>query len=100
VEESLFTAITDKVYCNFGSRTTALKYYQNTLTTEIVSSEESRNKKKANIRWILTVDAARKFLTGSNPASLTCKALDGAFPQTLTFERWESAYESFHYAGY
>jgi len=42
------------------------------LTTEIVTWEESRNEKKAKIRWNFTVDDARKVFKEYYPTSLTC----------------------------
>jgi len=42
------------------------------LTTESVSWEESRNEKKAKIRWNFTVDEARKVFREHYPTSLTC----------------------------
>lgn len=42
------------------------------LTTEIINWEESRNEKKAKIRWNFTVDEARKVFKEHYPTSLTC----------------------------
>ena len=42
------------------------------LTTEIVTWEESRNEKKAKIRWNFTVDDARKVFKEYYPTSLSC----------------------------
>ena len=42
------------------------------LTTEIVTWEESRNEKKAKIRWNFTVEDARKVFKEYCPTSLTC----------------------------
>lgn len=42
------------------------------LTTEIIAWEETRNEKKAEIRWNFTVDEARKVFKEHYPTSLTC----------------------------
>lgn len=42
------------------------------LTTEIIAWEETRNEKKAKIRWNFTVDDARKVFKEHYPTSLTC----------------------------
>jgi hypothetical protein len=42
------------------------------LITEIVAWEESRNAKKAKIRWNFTVAEARKVFKEHYPTSLTC----------------------------
>jgi hypothetical protein len=42
------------------------------LTTEMIAWEESRNEKKAKIRWNFTVDEARKVFKEHYPTSLTC----------------------------
>ena len=42
------------------------------LTTEIVAWEESRNEKKAKIRWNFTVQDARKVFREHYPTPLTC----------------------------
>jgi len=42
------------------------------LTTEIVTWEESRNEKKAKIRWNFTVDDAQNVFKEHYPTSLTC----------------------------
>lgn len=43
-----------------------------TLTTEIIAWEETRNTKKASIRWNFTVDDARILFKKHYPTSLTC----------------------------
>jgi len=43
-----------------------------TLTTEILAWEETRNTKKASIRWNFTVDDARIVFKEHYPTSLTC----------------------------
>jgi len=42
------------------------------LTKEIIAWEETRNEKKAKIRWNFTVDEARKVFKEHYPTSLTC----------------------------